>query len=239
VLNLSKNNIEDITPLRNLTKIGDHELSWIQTDLNLYHNQISDISPLLESLGINKGDRIDITYNPLNSEFIRNWTRELLKRGVFLTWHPIRETSKPTTTSPSPTTPPPTTTPKTATPPPTTTPVPTVAPASPTTTTSPTPPSSPPQSNFLLYIGIFVAVIVMLLATYQIIKKPEPEKVPQKEKISPEQIEEIKQQIEEKKKYIENYKKIMERDPSKKAMAEKLIGQYEEEIKELERQVGG
>lgn len=43
----------------------------------------------------------------------------------------------------------------------------------------------------------------------------------------------------EKKKYIENYKKIMEQDPTKKEMVEKLIRQYEEEIRELERQVGG
>jgi len=114
----------------------------------------------------------------------------------------------------------------------------------PTSTTLPLPTTTTPlqQSNLFFYIGIFVGVLALIFMIYKIIiKKPKEIKekiakeVPEKEKLSQEKIEEIKTQIEEKKKYIENYRKIIEQDPTKKEMAEKLIKRYEEEIRELER----
>jgi len=172
-----------------------------------------------------KIEKKDIEFNPDGEEeYVISLASEKLKTVV--------PTPPPTTTPASPTTVPATSSPMTT--PKSTTPTPTTPPPS-TTTTSPQKSSSP------LYIGLFIAVIVLTLAVYQTTKK-KPEKIKEKsvekEKLSPERIEEIKTQIEEKKKYIENYKKIIEQDPSKKEMAKKLIQQYEGEIKELERQVG-
>jgi len=172
-------------------------------------------------------EKKDIEFNPDGKE------EYVISLGSEL----INEKIKTVVSTSPPTTPPPTTTPKliATTPPPTTTPAPTTSPltttSKPTTsapiTTSPPTTTAPSQySSSLLYLGAFVSVIVCILAVYQITKKKHRE-IPL----------EIKSQIEQKKKYIENYKKIIEQDPTKKEMAEKLIRQYEEEIKELERQV--
>ena len=74
---------------------------------------------------------------------------------------------------------------------------------------------------WILAIGIVIVVCIVLVLKFR----------------KPSLSEETKIQIEEKKKYIENYRKIMEQDPTKKELAERLIKQYEEEIRELERQV--
>ena len=74
----------DISPLSNLTNL-------VQLDLS--ENNILDISPLIENLGINKGDSIDISYNPLNLKSIETYVPELESRGVELIWEPVIETS--------------------------------------------------------------------------------------------------------------------------------------------------
>jgi len=91
---LGKNSITDINLLRKLTNIGG--LSMTLTTINcihldLSHNQISDISPLIENPGISKGDRVDISHNPLNVESIEIHIPELENKGVDLTWKPLIE----------------------------------------------------------------------------------------------------------------------------------------------------
>jgi len=86
------------------------------------------------------------------------------------------------------------------------------------------------------YIFGAIVVFIFLLVILIYITRRKPKKIPKKQKLSLEK-EQIKKQIGEKKKYIENYKKIIEQDPTKKEMVEKLIKQYEEEIRELERKL--
>ena len=86
VLNLQRNNIIDIDSLKKLNKIGDHNWNWIKIDLDIAHNQISDIFPLIKNSGVNNGDRIDISKNPLNSNSINNYIPELKNRDVEVIW---------------------------------------------------------------------------------------------------------------------------------------------------------
>lgn len=65
--------ISDITPLANL-----NNLKW----LNLKNNRISDISPLVNNLGIGEGDTVDLRGNPLNEEAYDVHIPELQRRGV-------------------------------------------------------------------------------------------------------------------------------------------------------------
>ena len=88
------------------------------------------------------------------------------------------------------------------------------------------------------YIFGAIVVFIFLFVILIYITRRKPKKSPKKQKLSLEK-EQIKKQIKEKKKYIENYRKIMEQDPSKKTMAEKLIKRYEEEIRELKRKLKG
>ena len=97
------------------------------------------------------------------------------------------------------------------------------------------------SKSFLYYLpyisGTIVIFILLVIILLYEVKKRSKKKVTEKVKkeLPPEKIEQIRAQIEEKKKYIENYKKIMEQDLTKKEVVEKLIRQYEEEIKELEK----
>ena len=148
VLGLWENNISDISPLSNLTNI---------TELYLDNNNISDISPLVKNSGINEGDILSITNNPLSAESINTYIPELVSRGVEVTWEPVVETS---------------------TPPPATTPSATVAPTtsvpSPTASTSPSTPSTSTTSSGsgILYPAIAAVVVIIIgVAVYQMRKK--------------------------------------------------------------------
>jgi len=90
-LNLQRNNIRDITQIKGMSKIGEHEEHWIGAELDLSHNQISDITPLIENFGINEGDEVDISNNPLNSKSLEIYIPVLESRGVELTWEPIKK----------------------------------------------------------------------------------------------------------------------------------------------------
>ncbi|MCD6127617.1 MAG: leucine-rich repeat domain-containing protein [Methanomicrobia archaeon] len=147
-LYLFNNNISDISPLSNLTNI---------TELYLDNNNISDISPLVKNSGINEGDILSITNNPLSAESINTYIPELVRRGVEVTWEPVVETS---------------------TPPPATTPSATVAPTtsvpSPTASTSPSTPSTSTTSSGsgILYPAIAAVVVIIIgVAVYQMRKK--------------------------------------------------------------------
>ena len=147
-LYLFNNNISDISPLSNLTNI---------TELYLDNNNISDISPLVKNSGINEGDILSITNNPLSAESINTYIPELVSRGVEVTWEPVVETS---------------------TPPPATTPSATVAPTtsvpSPTASTSPSTPSTSTTSSGsgILYPAIAAVVVIIIgVAVYQMRKK--------------------------------------------------------------------
>ena len=147
-LYLFNNNISDISPLSNLTNI---------TELYLDNNNISDISPLVKNSGINEGDILSITNNPLSAESINTYIPELVRRGVEVTWEPVVETS---------------------TPPPATTPSVTVAPTtsvpSPTASTSPSTPltSTTSSGSGILYPAIAAVVVIIIgVAVYQMRKK--------------------------------------------------------------------
>lgn len=95
VLDLQRNEIRSISEIRELEKIGECEEEWIGAELDLSHNEISDITPLIKNPGVNEGDTVDISNNPLNSKSIELYIPRLEKRGVELTWKPIKEISTP------------------------------------------------------------------------------------------------------------------------------------------------
>jgi len=83
VLNLRGNRVSDLSPLTQLTAL--------QT-LTLDYNDIQDISPLLGNTGLQEGDTVTITYNPLSAESVERDIPELWERGVTVRYVPV-ETS--------------------------------------------------------------------------------------------------------------------------------------------------
>jgi internalin A len=94
-LNLSRNQIADLGPLSNLKKL---EYQWLFgnqisdisiisgltniKDLDLRDNQITEIVSLVANAGLQSGDDIDITENPINCDDQENNLNILLERGV-------------------------------------------------------------------------------------------------------------------------------------------------------------
>ena len=76
-LDLCENQIGNITALANLIS-----LSW----LDLCGNQISDILPLVQNNGLDEGDTVDLTENPLSSTSINEYIPQLQQRGVNVWW---------------------------------------------------------------------------------------------------------------------------------------------------------
>jgi len=72
-LDLSWNQISDISPLANLTSL---------TVVGLEYNQISDISPLVENAGLGAGDYVHLKWNPLSSTSINIYIPQLEARDV-------------------------------------------------------------------------------------------------------------------------------------------------------------
>ena len=94
-LNLSGNQINDISAIKNLIKLSDlglmaNQISNINSitnlnnliQLHLQYNQISDIYPLVQNNGINNGDHVHLSNNPLNSNSLYIYIPELRSRGV-------------------------------------------------------------------------------------------------------------------------------------------------------------
>ena len=77
MLHLSDNHISDVSPLENLANLRHLYLSG---------NQISDIEPLVNNPGLSKGDRVDLTDNPLSTESIDVYIPQLEARGVEVLW---------------------------------------------------------------------------------------------------------------------------------------------------------
>ena len=76
-LGLEDNSISDLSPLANLTS-----LTW----LSLGHNSISDLSPLVANTGLDSGDQVHVTGNPLSYASINTYIPALQARGVELTF---------------------------------------------------------------------------------------------------------------------------------------------------------
>lgn len=76
-LNLSDNQIDNINSLSNLPNLQD---------LLLHRNQIIDIEPLILNHGINSGDVIVLTGNPLNDISVNNYIPDLIARGETVTY---------------------------------------------------------------------------------------------------------------------------------------------------------
>ncbi len=76
-LNLYRNSITDISAL-----LGLPNLSMLFIDAN----EVSDISPLLENSGIDAGDKVGLSDNPLSEISINNYIPQLGERGVEVTW---------------------------------------------------------------------------------------------------------------------------------------------------------
>ena len=83
-LGLGRNNISDISPLAGLTNL---------TTLTLWTNSISDLSPLVANTGLGKGDRIDVSENPLNSASINTHIPALQRRGVEVYFENLKPTT--------------------------------------------------------------------------------------------------------------------------------------------------
>jgi hypothetical protein len=87
-----------VSDVAGLTRLGAPErgisnLDGIQhltqlTSLDLYDNQISDISPLMDNPGLGEGDWIDLTGNPLNDEAYEVHIPALQARGADVLFDP-------------------------------------------------------------------------------------------------------------------------------------------------------
>ena len=93
-LNLSVNNLTDISALGNLTRLttliltgnGFRDISPLEnlinlTDLDLSFNDISDIDALVSNRGLDGGDAVDLSFNPLSPEALEG-IEALRGRGV-------------------------------------------------------------------------------------------------------------------------------------------------------------
>jgi nucleoside-triphosphatase THEP1 len=76
-LDVEAKQINDILPLANLSSL---------TELGLWWNQISDISPLVDNNGLSEGDEIYLQGNPLSSDSINIYIPQLEARGVVVTY---------------------------------------------------------------------------------------------------------------------------------------------------------
>jgi Leucine-rich repeat (LRR) protein len=72
-LYLGYNQVKDISALSALTNLQE---------LYLYMNQIIDIYPLIQNSGIDNGDIVDLSHNPLNETTINTYIPQLESRGV-------------------------------------------------------------------------------------------------------------------------------------------------------------
>ncbi len=75
-LNLHDNDIVDIGPIRWLVHLST---------LNLNDNEIVDIGPLVANHGIDEGDNVGLSSNPIDCEAQADNIQALLDRGVLLT----------------------------------------------------------------------------------------------------------------------------------------------------------
>ncbi|MBI1923618.1 leucine-rich repeat domain-containing protein [Candidatus Poribacteria bacterium] len=87
-LNLAGNQITDISALSGLIHIGGHP-SFVDSDLDLSYNNISNIQPLVDNPGIDAGDVVNLTGNSLSDESIGKVNRVLRPRGVKVLGVPI------------------------------------------------------------------------------------------------------------------------------------------------------
>ena len=78
-LHLELNEITNVLPLSGLTNL---EL------LHLHGNNIEDISPLLANEGLDRGDMLNVSGNPLSEESLTTHVRELRNRGVRVEYVP-------------------------------------------------------------------------------------------------------------------------------------------------------
>jgi len=83
-LDLSNNDISDISPISSLIKLEE---------LNLSNNDISDISPLIANPNLQTGTKVNISNNPLSSKSVELYISILEGRGIELTWEPIKKVS--------------------------------------------------------------------------------------------------------------------------------------------------
>ncbi len=78
-LHLGLNLISDVSPLSGLENLDL---------LHLYGNDIVDVSPLLANEGLDRGDSLDISGNPLSGESLDTHISELRSRGVRVEYVP-------------------------------------------------------------------------------------------------------------------------------------------------------
>lgn len=72
-LDLERNRVADISPLRRLAKL---------TRLRLASNQVADISPLLDNTGLGAGDMVGLRGNPLSAASVEHRIETLRAQGV-------------------------------------------------------------------------------------------------------------------------------------------------------------
>lgn len=72
-LKVQEKGIQDLTGLKYCVNLRQ---------LNLYNNNISDISPLVENSGLSDGDFVDLSGNPLITTSVNVYIPQLEQRGV-------------------------------------------------------------------------------------------------------------------------------------------------------------
>ena len=76
-LYLDSNQIADISPLSHLTNLKVHRLE---------KNKIADVGPLVANTGLDEGDEVDLTDNPLSDRALEEQIPALRERGVRVTY---------------------------------------------------------------------------------------------------------------------------------------------------------
>lgn len=75
-LNASNKGISNLTGLESCTALSNLDLS---------HNEIADISPLVANTGLGSGDTVHLEYNPLSGDSY-GYVKQLTSRGVSVIW---------------------------------------------------------------------------------------------------------------------------------------------------------
>lgn len=75
-LNASNKGISNLTGLEYCTALSNLDLS---------HNEIADISPLVANTGLGSGDTVHLEYNPLSGDSY-GYVKQLTSRGVSVIW---------------------------------------------------------------------------------------------------------------------------------------------------------
>ncbi len=86
---ITQSNLDGMTTLNasdsNISNLSGLEYCTSLSDLDLSHNSIENIKPLVDNTGLGSGDTVDVGWNPLNNASY-GYVSDLTDRGVEVMW---------------------------------------------------------------------------------------------------------------------------------------------------------